>query len=63
MNMYVVFWTTKKAQKNGAPDKMKDKFQVVESLPEAKSIYESKRDLDSTWCAGYAPIKDSTDWS
>jgi hypothetical protein len=52
--MWVVFWMTRAKV---------DIFAIHETEEEARSEYEILIDQDDTYCAGYAPIKKSTDWT
>jgi hypothetical protein len=52
--MWVVFWTSHEKQ---------DVYIIYETKKEAKAQFKKLVDQDKVYCAGYAPIKKSTDWT
>ena len=50
--MWVVFWTTHDKQ---------DVYIIHETKKEAKAQFQQLVDQDKVYCAGYAPIKKSTE--
>lgn len=52
--MWVVFWTT---------HEKRDFYTIHESKNEAKGYYKQLTTEHDVYCAGYAPIKKSTDWT
>lgn len=53
--MFVVFYTTKEGLD------YTDHFQIVEDEEQAISGLDNVKQCDTTYCAGYAPIKDATE--
>lgn len=53
--MFVVFWMTRKGLDNT------DQFIIVEDEEQAISGLANAKRWDTTYCAGYAPIKGATE--